>query len=81
MPLCDTKEGHDHLLVGSLGPIVKIGKRSIAVGLGNVVKVIMIGSERFDGQEESDHDTAFVGMKAVGVRRKKLSNAARKRSS
>jgi len=43
----------------------------VAVGLGNIIKVITIGNERFDGKEDSDDDTAFVGMKASTLRRKK----------
>lgn len=71
LPLCDKNEAQDHLLVNSLGPMIKVGRRSVAVGLGNIIKLITIGNERFDGKEDSDDDTAFVGMKASTLRRKK----------
>lgn len=78
IPLCDATE-QDHLLVGQLGPIEKVGKRSIAVGLGNVVKVITVGNEKFDDQESADDDAAFVGM--AKSRRRRYGPGSRKRSS
>jgi hypothetical protein len=78
-PLCDSKEGRNYLLVGGLGPMVKVGKRSIAVGLGNIIKVITVGSDRFDDLEDDNDDTAFVGMAAS--RKKKTSFSARKRTT
>jgi hypothetical protein len=60
----------DHLLISELGPMKKVGKRSLAVVLGNIVKVITVGHENFDGESSND-DGAFVGMASVG-RRKKL---------
>jgi hypothetical protein len=70
--------GHDHLLVGGLGPLEKIGKRSLAVGLGNVVKIITVGKEKFDSLDSGSDDGTFVGMTAS---RRKKSNVSRKRSS
>lgn len=70
--------GQDHLLVGGLGPIEKVGKRSLAVGLGNVVKVITVGKEKFDSLDSGSDDGIFVGMTAS---RRKKSNLSRKRSS
>ncbi len=79
-PLCGPSE-RDNLLVNGLGPIQKMGKRSIAVGLGNVVKVISVGTEKFDGEETTDNNTAFVGMAAAtATRRKKSSMGAKKKS-
>lgn len=68
---------HDHLLVSSLGPLRKMGKRSLAVALGNIVKVITVGHENFDASESSNDDTAFVGMAAV-TRRKKIVGGKKK---
>ncbi|KAF1841152.1 uncharacterized protein K460DRAFT_389623 [Cucurbitaria berberidis CBS 394.84] len=39
----------DDLFVAAPGPISKLGKRSIAVGFGNTVKIITLGKESFDG--------------------------------
>jgi hypothetical protein len=59
-----------NLLVGSLGPLQKVGNRSIAVGLGNVIKVITVGHEKFDGESSND-DQAFVGMVAAAASRRR----------
>ncbi len=75
-PLCGYAE-RDNLLINSLGPLQRMGRRSVAVGLGNVVKVITIGREKFDG-ESSNEDAAFVGMAAVSGRKKKGVGKGRK---
>lgn len=40
------------LIIPDLGPVVKVGYGSIAVGFGNVVKVITVGHEWFDRIEQ-----------------------------
>jgi hypothetical protein len=45
----DEDADDDELFVVSPGPIARLGKRSVAVGLGNTVKVITLGKEFFDG--------------------------------
>ncbi|TVY36975.1 Sterol regulatory element-binding protein cleavage-activating protein [Lachnellula occidentalis] len=70
IPLCDEQEGRDYLLISRLGPIVQVGKRSLAVALGNVIKFITVGSDRFDDQETVNNDTSFVGMAASSRKRK-----------
>jgi hypothetical protein len=39
----------DDLFVASPGPITRLGKRSVAVGFGNTVKIITLGKEMFQG--------------------------------
>jgi hypothetical protein len=39
----------DELFVVAPGPITRLGKRSVAVGFGNTVKIITLGKELFDG--------------------------------
>lgn len=68
-PLCGYNE-KGNLLVNSLGPLQKIGNRSIAVGLGNVIKIITVGHEKFDGESSND-DQAFVGMAAATASRRR----------
>jgi hypothetical protein len=63
-----------HLLVSNCGPMIRIGQRSIAVGMGNVVKVITVGNERFNIEENSDDM-----VKAMSGRRRRPA-AVRKRS-
>jgi WD40 repeat protein len=58
---------NSELLVSKLGPIEKLGKRSLAVALGNVVKVVQVGSERFD----LENDVALGGLGVASGRRKK----------
>jgi hypothetical protein len=76
IPLSDFESSQDQLLIGDLGPVEKLGKRSIAVGLGNVIKIITVGNERFNDQDNAIDDVAFVGM--ATSRRKKPSIARRK---
>ncbi len=68
------ERSNGHLLVSSCGPMIRVGQRSIAVGMGNVVKIITVGHDRFNIGENSD-DMA----QAMSGRRRKLA-AARKRS-
>ncbi|KAL3427900.1 srebp cleavage activating protein [Phlyctema vagabunda] len=74
-PLCsfDDNRFQQHLLINSLGPLTKVGKRSIAVGLGNVVKIITIGNERFDGTD-NDYGMDDEAFKVAIRRRKKTRN-------
>lgn len=68
----------DHLLIDTLGPLSKLGKRSIVVGLGNVIKVVTVGNERFDeddgnlggGAGESGLGGS-LGLGSVGGRRRR----------
>jgi len=39
----------DDLFVASPGPMTRLGKRSVAVGFGNTVKIITLGKETFQG--------------------------------
>jgi hypothetical protein len=68
----DTTGGQ--LLVTSCGPMTRIGQRSVAVGFGNVIKVVTVGHERFTIEESSD-DIAL----AMASRRRKQAQT-RKRS-
>lgn len=56
VPLLDQDEvqGHSHLFTATLGPMVKVGGTSVAVGLGNIIKVITVGSEHFSRTAQDD---------------------------
>lgn len=43
----------EQLFVSKPGPIVKVGKRSVAVGFGNALKILSLGSERFEEETTS----------------------------
>ncbi|KAF2735237.1 hypothetical protein EJ04DRAFT_492079 [Polyplosphaeria fusca] len=58
----------EQLFVASAGPIVKLGKRSVAVGFGNMVKVLTLGKETFDGGTGGD-DVLDLGLGAYKWRR------------
>ncbi|KAF2019111.1 hypothetical protein BU24DRAFT_341274, partial [Aaosphaeria arxii CBS 175.79] len=45
----DPRTLNEQLFVAAPGPIARLGKRSIAAGFGNTVKVITLGRETFDG--------------------------------
>lgn len=49
MPLCADDDNQKHLFVSNLGPMTRIGRGSVALALSNVIKVIMVAHERFDG--------------------------------
>jgi hypothetical protein len=52
----------DDLFVAAPGPITRLGKRSIAVGFGNTVKIITLGKESFDGLSNSQNGTLDIGL-------------------
>ncbi|KAI1414527.1 sterol-sensing domain of SREBP cleavage-activation-domain-containing protein [Hypoxylon sp. FL1857] len=78
LPLCPKIEDDGHLFVTNLGPMVRIGRASLAVGLSNVIKVIMVGNERF---EIGDDSQPGDGMPALGSRRRKGPSALRGKSA
>lgn len=43
------EDAEDDLFVVAPGPISRLGKRSVAVGFGNTVKIVTLGKELFDG--------------------------------
>lgn len=63
----------DELFVASPGPIKRLGKRSVAVGFGNTVKIITLGKECFDGLAGIEHKngTSNIGLGSYSHRTKK----------
>ena len=59
------------LMIAEVGPMVRLGTGSVAVGFGDVVKVVSVGHEFFDDAGLG----AAVGLEVVGSRRKKGSGA------
>lgn len=56
-PLHDEKDPDSHgegLLVSRAGPVTKVGQRSVAVGFGNNIKVLLVGNERFEDEDGGD---------------------------
>ncbi|KAL7276345.1 hypothetical protein RUND412_000648 [Rhizina undulata] len=49
----------DGLLVSRAGPVSKVGQRSVAVGFGNTVKILSVGNERY---EDNDDDYLYHTM-------------------
>ncbi|KAI1503550.1 sterol-sensing domain of SREBP cleavage-activation-domain-containing protein [Biscogniauxia marginata] len=79
VPLCADIEDDGHLFVTSLGPMVNFGRASVALGLSNVIKVIMVGNERFDSGD--DYSQPGDGMPVASSRRRKGPSAFRSKPS
>jgi hypothetical protein len=62
--------GEDDLLVAAPGPVVRLGQKSVAVGFGNRVKLVMLGTERFE-QDAGDFQDL---PQPSNTRRRKLLN-------
>jgi hypothetical protein len=74
-PLEDDEDDcrRQHLMVSQLGPIVKVGAGSAAIGFGDMIKVITVGHERFS----SSADRLGPGdLMNLSNRRRKITNAA-----
>ncbi|KAK1754810.1 sterol-sensing domain of SREBP cleavage-activation-domain-containing protein [Echria macrotheca] len=77
-PALELKHGGlGQLMISKLGPMVKLGAMSVAVGFGNVIKLISVGHEHFDGHGRLD---AAVDMRNMMVRRRRTMGSARMRS-
>jgi hypothetical protein len=59
----------DDLLVATPGPIVRLGKRSVAVAFGNTVKIITLGMEAFDGVVDNDNGGLSSGFGSYRIRK------------
>lgn len=59
----------DHqLFVTSCGPMTRVGQRSVALGFGNVIKIITVGHEKFDTVDDASEDVSL----AMGRRKKTI---------
>ncbi|KAF2495792.1 hypothetical protein BU16DRAFT_356579 [Lophium mytilinum] len=56
----DASQQDDQLWVSNAGPIARLGKRAVAVGFGNAVKIIMLGNERFEEDTEEFVDPTVM---------------------
>lgn len=63
-------EVEEDLFVVAPGPIAKLGKRSVAVGFGNTVKIITLGKELFDGMSVQNGGLD-IGLGSYRARTKK----------
>ncbi len=63
IPLMDQHQ----LFVTKCGPMTRVGRRSVALGFGNVIKVITVGHEWFDTADDTSED---VSMKLARRSRK-----------
>jgi len=71
VPLNDELEDSDRsqLFISKPGPIVRLGTRSVAVGFGNLVKVIALGHERFE--QHSGFDGRDLALDGLSTRKRK----------
>lgn len=72
-PLSGFSMERDCLLVDRLGPLQVIGRHSIAVCLGNTVKIISVGKENFKNNDDLNDNSVYqeFGTSRM-IRRKKL---------
>jgi hypothetical protein len=61
------KRMEHQLFVAQIGPITRVGRRSVAVGFGNVIKIITVGHERFETVEDGGENV----VNAIAGRRRK----------
>jgi len=73
--------GHvpSQLMISELGPMAKFGTTSVAVGFGNVVKVISVGHEHFDNTQ--DRFRSGGDMRSMMIRRRKTAGLTKIRAS
>ncbi|KAJ9647738.1 hypothetical protein H2199_001512 [Coniosporium tulheliwenetii] len=56
-------DADEQLFVANPGPIARLGKRSIAVGFGNTVKIVSLGNERFEEDGDAGQGRALASIK------------------
>ena len=66
----------DQLMISQLGPMVKLGVMSVAVGVGNIIKLVSVGHEYFD--KDRDRLGPVGDMRNLMVRRRKALASARR---
>lgn len=76
-PLFRGNENAGHLIVTELGPMIRVGQRSVAFSFGNVVKLVTVGGpERFGDDSESKR----LEQWNIGSRRRKPGAFSRPRA-
>ncbi|KAK7528651.1 sterol-sensing domain of SREBP cleavage-activation-domain-containing protein [Phyllosticta citriasiana] len=60
----------DQLFVANPGPMVRVGKRRMAVGFGNSLKIITLGQEKFDEDPPDDPATASLSWRKKAIQRR-----------
>jgi hypothetical protein len=62
----------NELFVANAGPIVPLGNKSVALGFGNKIKVVMVGNERFETDSNEFQDLALAQIGGSRRRRNGL---------
>ncbi|KAL0944064.1 srebp cleavage activating protein [Colletotrichum truncatum] len=74
-PLHSEDENGSHLIISELGPMVKVGTASVAVGFGNIIKLITVGHQHFEDLAEGENGDLLN----LGSRRRKPAGATHAR--
>ncbi|TEA19091.1 Sterol regulatory element-binding protein cleavage-activating protein [Colletotrichum sidae] len=74
-PLHSEYESGSHLIISELGPMVKVGTASVAVGFGNIIKLITVGHQHFEDLAEGENGDLLN----LGSRRRKPTGVAHPR--
>jgi WD40 repeat protein len=71
--LQDAPDTDNELFVASTGPVVRLGKRSVVIAFGNVIKVVTLGHGRFeedvDGYDDSTPQVGSARRRKQVIRR------------
>lgn len=76
MPLHPGMDIRGSLLITELGPLVKVGTASVAVGFGNMIKLISVGHEHFENLADA---ASGESMMNIGSRRRRAGGSGRPR--
>ncbi|KAL2160649.1 hypothetical protein VTH06DRAFT_1337 [Thermothelomyces fergusii] len=67
----DVEQQHQHLMISELGPMIRLGTMSVAVGFGDVIKVLSVGHEYFDRARSGSLSYSDERLQQVVTGRKK----------
>ncbi|AEO56196.1 hypothetical protein MYCTH_2300826, partial [Thermothelomyces thermophilus ATCC 42464] len=67
----DVDQQQQHLMISELGPMTRLGTMSVAVGFGDVIKVLSVGHEHFDRARGGSFSFSDEGLQEVMASRKK----------
>ncbi|KFA75440.1 hypothetical protein S40288_01145 [Stachybotrys chartarum IBT 40288] len=76
-PLLRKEEQNGHLIISELGPRARIGQMSLAVGFGDVIKIVTVGQERY---KDDSHHTGQEPLLNIGSRRRRPGGGMRPRA-
>jgi len=80
LPLDIDGSGLSHLMISELGPMTRLGTMSVAVGFGDVVKVVSVGHEYFDDAGRNGPLGMGLGLGLEGLQLQQVPSRRKKGS-